>query len=217
MVEEVYMFNIVLAIVFGLVGIALGVGYNFLVIKHYPETGRKGAYVLTVFLFLICALVLFCVVSVRPNIHKAIAENMANMEQYINETHASNGLVKNGLDLKKIGTDSWQIQRELKSLLPTAQQVGLPKLVYDIVVDNALKELGKKLSTVNIAANEPNSFANEDNVLTVASLTNGIQKRAISLVNIIFLVIAAIFAVLLIIYIIKSLLTAQKAQKSKET
>jgi large-conductance mechanosensitive channel len=211
------MINVALAIVFGVVGIALGVGYNFLVIKHYPDQRRKGAYVLTVFLFLICALVLFCVVSVRPNINKAIAENMTKMEQYINETHASNGLVKNGLDLKKIGSDSSQIQWEIKALLPTYQQIGLPKIVYDIVVDNALGELGKKLRGVNISTDEPIAFADENNVLTVASLTNGIQQRAIKLVNIIFLVIASIFAVLLIIYIIKSLLTARKARKTVKT
>jgi uncharacterized membrane protein YqjE len=217
MITEAYMFNIALAVVFGVVGIGLGVGYSLLVIKHYPEQNRKGAYVRTVFLFLVCALVLFCVVSLRPNINNAIAQNVAEMEQYINETHASNGFVRNGLDLNKIGGDGSQTQKavaEIKAILPNAQEIGLPRLVYDLVVDRALAELLKKLTGVNVSAG---SFADAQNVLTVASFTNGMQTRAISLVNIIFLVIAAIFAIILIIYIIRSLLTAQKTRKSKVT
>jgi Ca2+/Na+ antiporter len=217
---EVSMPFIVLAIVFGVVGIGLGVVYNILVIKRYPDKDRKGAYVRTVFLFLVCALVLFCVVSLRPDINKAIAHNMTEMEQYINETHSSNGFVQKGLDLKKIGGDAsqtYQTINELKSLLPTAQQLGIPKLVYNIAVDNALAKLLKNISVVDASAKAVNHFADENNVLTVASLTKKKKKRAISLVNIIFLVIAVIFAVLLIIYIIKSLLTAQKAPKNKAT
>jgi hypothetical protein len=214
------MINIALAIVFGVVGIALGVVYNILVIKHYPDKDRTGAYVRTVFLFFVCALVLFCVASIRPNVNKAIAEGMTEMEQYMNETHSSNGFVQKGLDLKKIGGDAsqtYQAINELKSLLPTAQQIGIPKLVYNIAVDKALAKLLKNISVVDASAKAVNSFADEDNVLTVASLTNGIQKRAITLANIIFLVIAAIFAVILIIYIIKSLLASQKARKNKAT
>jgi hypothetical protein len=211
---------IVLALLFGVVGIGLGVVYNILVIKHYPEKDRTGAYVRTVFLFFICAMVLFCVVSVRPIINTAITQNVTEIKQHINETHASNGFVRNGLDLNKISGDVSQAQKavvELKSILPTAQQIGLPRFVYDIVVDNALSGLVKNLSVVSTSAKAARSFADENNVLTVASITDGMQKRAISLVNIIFLVIAAIFAVILIICIIRSLLTAQKARKSVKT
>jgi large-conductance mechanosensitive channel len=214
------MFNIVLAIVFGVVGIGLGVGYNLLVIKHYPDQGRKGSYVLAVFLFLICAMVLFCVVSLRPGINKTIAQSVTEMEQYINETHSSNGFVRRGLDLKVIGGDASQTYKavsEIKPLLPTAQQIGLPNLVYNIAVDKALTGMLKNLTGVNVSEKGAGDFANEDNVITVASLTGGIQKKAINLVNMIFLVIAAIFAVLFIIYIIKSLLTMRKARKSKAT
>ncbi|MDR0320263.1 MAG: hypothetical protein LBI28_02040 [Treponema sp.] len=205
------MFNVVLAIVFGVVGIGLGVLYNILVIKHYPEQERKGAYVRAVFLFLLCGMVLFCVVILRPNINKAIAKNISAMEQYINETHASNGFVKNGLDLNIIGGDGSQAQNaidELKLILPTAQQVGLPKIVYNMVVDNALAGLLKKLTGVE---KQVGYFTDENNMLTVASITGGMQKRVIYLVNIFFLVIAVIFAVLLVIYIINSLLYGRKS------
>jgi hypothetical protein len=210
--------NIVLAIVFGVAAVGLGILYNKLIIKDYPEKGRKTAYVLTVVVFVLCAGVFYCAVGVRPVINAAITENIAKMEQSIKETNASNGFVRNGFDLKKIGGDTAQAQRaaaEIKSILPTYQQVGLPKSFYDIVVDNVLKQLVKNMGVLDASAKVGRSLADENNVVTVASITASIQRSVITVVNIIFLIITVIFAVILIVYIIKSLLTVRKMKKSE--
>jgi hypothetical protein len=208
--------NIVLAIVFGVAAGGLGVLYNKLIIKDYPEKTRKTGYVLTVAVFVLCAAVFYCAICVRPVINTAVTENIANMEQSIKETHAANGFVRNGLDLKRISGDAAQrTTAEIKSILPTAQQIGIPPFLYDLAIDNVLKQIVKNAGAVDVSAKAVGVFADENNVVTVASITAGIQKTVITAINIIFLIITAIAVVLLAVYIIKSLLTVRKMKKSE--
>ena len=213
------MFNVVLAVVFLVLGIGLGIVYNRLVIRHYPDSNRKFAYVLTVIVFLVFSGVLYLVISVNSGINTTITKYTIQMEQYINDKHPNNEFVKNGLDLKKINDDISQINKtvtDLKSILPTHQELGVNQIVYNLIVDYAIKELQKRLTVINYSAKVISNFANKDNVLTVASVTNGLRTGAIKLVNIIALIIVAVFAVVFMIYIVYSLVTARKEKKRKD-
>ena len=212
------MFNAFLAVVFLILGIGLSIVYNRLVIRHYPDSNRKNAYVLTVIVFLVFSGVLYLLISVNSGIKTTITNYTIKMEQYVKDKHPDNGFVKNGLDLKSINDDISQISKtvtELKSILPTHQELGVNHFTYNLIVDYAIKELQKKLTIVSYSAKVVNSFADKDSVLTVTSLSNGLQAGAIKLINTVFLIIAAVFTVVFLIYIVYSLVTARNAKKRR--
>ena len=209
------MINIGLLVVFAVLGAGLGVGYNFLVIKNYPEKRRKANYVLTVIVFLIVTVALFCIVSVRSFVDTTVKVKSQDTEQYIKDNYANNGFVKNGLDLTGISDNLSRIDNmvvELKSLLPSHTELKIKKGLYDFIANFLTKELQKRLKAVDFS--KKNSFADDNNVLTVSSIINNLQRSIMKIVNIVLLVIASIFIIILLVHIIKSLIIAAKAKKA---
>jgi uncharacterized membrane protein YqjE len=200
-------------------GVGLAILFNKFAIKDYPEKGRKTKYAITIVVFLLIALALGGVLLAKSATNTAIQEKSTELEQYIKDSHPNNGLVKNGLDLTGINNDASRINnvvKELKSLLPTSTELGVPKQLYDIAADYAMKELQKKLIIFNFANKQLNSLADEDGLLTVSSVIKTLRTNIIKLVNIVFLIIAAILVVVFLIYIISSLVTAGKERKSRK-
>jgi hypothetical protein len=87
-----------------------------------------------------------------------------------------------------------------------------------MAADTGLKQLQKRVTVFDAASQKANIFADENNTLTVSSITNGIKEIAYKALNIASIVIIAIFALILLIYIIKTLVylgSIKKGQKSK--
>jgi len=211
------MINIPLLVVFAVVGIGLGVGYNFLVIKKYPDSRRKGGYVVTVIVFFFVTVVLFAVISVKLFVDKAVPAYSSSIVEDIQKKHSNVGFVKNGLDLTGINNDVSKLNSavaDIKKVLPSHTDLGLTKGLYDFGVDALLKQLQKKLATVDFSGKTANSFTDENNFLTVSSIIDGFQKRVMSIVNIILIVFASIFVLIFVIHIIKSLVIVSKERKS---
>ena len=110
------MFNGVLAIIFIILGISLGVAYNKFVIKDYPDYKRKFGYFITFVVFLVFALVLFGVISIKSGVNSTIKEYSAELEHYIKINFSDNEFVRNGLDLKEINNDLSQINNSVNEL-----------------------------------------------------------------------------------------------------
>ena len=210
------MFNGVLFIAAVGLGIGLGVVYNIFVIKNYPDHRRKGAYVSAVVFFLFFSLAIYVVMSARSYANSTITGYAARMEQYVKDNYPNNEFVRNGLDFKKINNDLTQINStvsELKTILPSNTELGVSKMLYDSVVDYAVKALQKRLAVVNYSAKAVTTFVDKDGFLTISSILYNLKTNAIKLINMIALVIMAIFGVIILIYIVSSLLTAGRERK----
>jgi hypothetical protein len=210
---------VVLAVIFALLGIGLGLIYNILVIKHYPDNKRKFSYVITVIIFLLFTLIFFGIAKGNSIAKSTVKEYSVKLEQLVKDKYPNNALVRNGIDLKGMNNDISKINdaiSNLRSLLPTAKDIGINKMIYDLAVDYGMKSLRDRLATVDHSVKKINQFADENGILTISSITNGLQISAIKVVNIVSLILVLIFMIPFIIYIVRSLATVSREKKSKE-
>jgi len=204
-----------------IIGVGLGVLFNKLVIKNFPENGRKMNYVKTVIIFLLITVVLVAVIFGKFIIDSSVKNYSNELEQYIIKNHSNLDFVRNGLDITAISKDSSKLNKttaDLNIILkPKADELGVPKLVYNAVLDYITKELQKKLVIITTAGKAVNPFINEKNFLTVSSLITGLQNIILNIVKTTVFVIVVICAILLGIYILVSLSTASKEKKRIES
>jgi len=213
------MFNGILAIIFTILGISIGIVYNKFVIKDYPDYKRKYGYFITIVIFLALSFVIYVIISVKSGINSTVNEYSVKLEQYVKSNYPENEFVKNGLDLKEINNDISKINNsvdDLKSILPSNRELGVNKIVYDLLSDYAIKELKKRLTVVNYSAKMINSFSDKNNVMTVSSVTNGLRKNVIKLVNTISLIIISIFILMVLIYVIFTLTIVRRENKFRK-
>ncbi|MDR0321897.1 MAG: hypothetical protein LBI28_10370 [Treponema sp.] len=214
------MFSVIWAVIFAILGIGLGLIYNILVIKHYPDNKRKPGYVITVIIFLLFTLIFFGIASANSGVKLIVKEKFSELEQSVKDKYPNNALVKSGIDLKGMNNDISKINdaiSSLKSLLPTHKELGINKMIYDLAVDSGMKNLGKKLTVTDSSAKKINQFTDENDILTISSITNGLQTSAIKVVNTTSLIIALLFMIPFVIYIVRTLATVKKEKKAKET
>ena len=212
------MFNGSLFIAFIIFGIGLGTVYNIFIIKEFPDYKRKVTYFMTIIVFLSLSLSLYAIISVKSYVNSIINNYSVKMEQYVITNFPENEFVKNGLDLHNINDDISKINTtvyEFRSILPTHNELGVNKIIYDLIVDYAMKELQKRLNVVNYSMNIIKTFTDGNNVLTVTSVSYGLRANAVKLVNIIALIISGIFIVAFIIFIVYTLVIVKRERKFK--
>jgi predicted PurR-regulated permease PerM len=71
--------------------VGLAILFNKIVIKDYPEKGRKAKYAATIVVFLLITLALGGVLFAKSVTNTAIKEYTNKLEQYIKDTHPDNG------------------------------------------------------------------------------------------------------------------------------
>jgi hypothetical protein len=210
-------------ILFGALVVVLGVGlailFNKLVIKNFPENRRKWSYVKTVIVFLLIAVVLFAVIYGKIIADSIVIKKSDELEQGIIKNYSNLDFVRNGLDVAGASKDISKLDKTRSDLniflKPEADKVGTPNFLYNIVVDNIMKQLQNIISKIN-ESKAVSSYLDERNFLTVSSLMNGIRTGILKIVKIIVLVIVFICVVLLGIYILVALSTASKEKKRVE-
>jgi hypothetical protein len=202
-----------------LLGIGFGIAYNKFMIKDYPDYKRKTGYFITVIVFLALALSIYSIISIKTYVNSIVKDYSIKLEQYLKDTYPENEFVKNGFDLNGLNNDISQINETvsgLKSILPTSKELGVDKIIYDLIIDYAVKELQKKLNVINYSAKMINIFTDKNNILTVSSMINGLRINAIKLINLISLIISAIFAIAFLVYIIYTLTVIMRERKFKK-
>jgi len=199
------------------VGVGLGILFNKLVIKDFPEVVRKMSYVKTIIVFLLIAVVIFAAIYGKSQIDSSVKKSSGELEQYIITNHSKLDFVKNGLDISALSKDISRLNRTVNDLniilKPKADELGIPSIVYNAAVNYMSGELQKKLVISDTDGKKANPFVNEKNVLTVSSLLNGLQTVILNIVKVIAFVIISICVILLAIYVIVSLSTASKEKK----
>jgi small-conductance mechanosensitive channel len=206
--------NVVLLIVFAVAGLGLGVLYNMLVIKNFPDNIRKGSYVKSVIVFFIVTLVFFGLVTARNIAYENVKKHSSELQRYVTENHSNLEFVRRGINMSGIGDPARvnQVVAEIRSVFPSHTDLGIPKLIYDMAADAVTSELQKRLVAANAAKN---FFTDENNVLSISSIVNGIQRIIMNIINVILLIIAIIVFILFAKFIISSLIAASKAKKAR--
>jgi hypothetical protein len=203
------------------VGVGLGILFNKLVIKDFPEVYRKTSYVKTVIVFLLIFAVLFSVIYGKFLIDSSVKSFSVQLEQDIKKNYSKLDFVRNGFNMTAVNNDITQLNKTVADLnvflKPMADEIGVPKLIYDMAIGAVTKELQKKLVVVNAAGKAANSFVDEKNFITVSSLINGLRTGILKIVSVIVIVLVVIFVTLLGIYILVSLSKASKERKRIES
>jgi Tfp pilus assembly protein PilO len=214
------MLFIILIVAFAALGVGLGILFNKLVIKDFPESGRKMSYIKTVVIFLLITVVLFALLYGNFLIGSTVRSKSIELEQDIKKNYSNLDFVKNGINMTAVNDDVSKLNNTVadlnKILKPIANKYNVPNLVYDMAIGSVTKELKKKLVVVNAAGKAANSFVDDKNFITVSSLINGVRAGILKVVNIIVIVLVVIFVILLGIYILVSLSKASKGKKRTE-
>ncbi|MDR0303013.1 MAG: hypothetical protein LBI04_11980 [Treponema sp.] len=208
---------ITLLALFIVLGAGLGVLFNILVIKNFPEAGRKGSYVKTVITFLFITVIVFAAVFGKFIADDLITSKTNELEKYVIDNYSNLGFVRSGIDVAAVNNDISKLNQtvaDLNTILwPKVSDWGLPRFLYDTGIGYVKKELQKKLAIVNTAGKAANSFVDENGRLTASSLISGLRGGILKIVKIIVFVIVTICAIILVVYIIKSLSRASKERK----
>jgi ABC-type multidrug transport system fused ATPase/permease subunit len=212
------MLLILLIVLFAAVGVGLGVLFNKLVIKNFPENRRKGSYVKTVIVFLLITVVLFAAVYGKFIADAAVNNKTGEIEQDIIKNYSNLNFVRNGLDIGAVSKDVSKLNNTIGDIVTAlnlktkANEFGVPSFLYDMAMNSVRKELQKIIVKVS-EDGKANSYLDEKNFLTVSSLMNGIRTGILKIIKITVFVIVAICVILLGIYILVSISTASKEKK----
>ena len=210
-------------ILFGAIADVLGVGlgllFNKLVIKNFPETGRKASYVKTVIVFLLIAVVIFAALYGKSIVDDSVKSFSGKVEQDIKKNYSNLDIVKNGIDLTAASKDSSKLNNTVNDLTRVLKpsDFGVPAFIWNTVLSNVKKELQKIIISFNKSGGASNPFVDERNYLTVSSLINGLQITILKVVKVTVIVIVSICVILLAIYILVSLSKASKEKKRAES
>jgi len=214
------MLFIILIVLFAALGVGLGILFNKLVIKDFPETGRKMNYVKTVIVFFLITVVVFAAIFGKFQVETSVKNSSNELEQYIIKNHSKLDFVRNGIDITALNKDISKLNATINDLdiilRPKASELGIPRIIYNIILNNLSKELQKRIVIANTAGKSANSFVDENNKLTVSSLLNGLQILIFKIVNTIVFIVVAILIILLAVYILVSLSKASKEKKRLE-
>ena len=206
-------------ILFGAIAVVLGVGlgilFNKLVIKNFPETSRKASYVKTVIVFLLIAVVIFAALYGKSIVDSSVKSFSGKIEQDIKKNYSNLDIVKNGIDITAASKDSSKLNSTVNDLTRVLKpsDFGVPAFIWNTVLSNVKKELQKIIISFNKSGGASNPFVDERNYLTVSSFIKGLQVTILNVVKITVIVIISICVILLAIYILTSLSKASKEKK----
>ncbi|MCL2805029.1 MAG: hypothetical protein FWD26_03720 [Treponema sp.] len=204
---------IVIVALFAVLGIGLGILFNKLVIKKFPENERKLGYVNTIIVFMITAAALAGIVQAKILGDAMLNDYSASIKQYINDNHSNIGFVRNGLDLSgnREAAVINSALTDIKAILPSYIDIGVSRGIYDFASNMVINQMQKSLLAMHPGNMKVvDSFKDENNFLTVTSILNGMKKSITNILNIVLLVIASIFIIIFVTYVIKSLVAAAK-------
>jgi hypothetical protein len=205
---------IVIGVLVVIADIGLGFGYNKLVIKDYPPRDKKAGSVGAFVVFILISVVIYGILVGRLIGISVTDDFTQKMEKQINDDPQA-GFIKKGVDFKDMEIDSSRAGAAvigIKQVLPKSSDFKVPRFLYDMIMDKVTGQMQSALKDPENSKKFVASFT-EDNVLTVASLTNGLRLKIIGIINTITLVLVSIFVVLLGIYIIASLRKAARQRR----
>jgi len=211
-----YLIGLVLVVA---LAVFLGIFFKNKVLNEYPQEDRKSQEVISMALFIIGAVIIYSAVFVGFNTNSAIKKYSIKLEEYVYKNHSDIEIVANGIDMAAVNNDIEKLNTavaELKTAFwPEAQNLGIPKFIFDMAAEYVTKQIQIRLKVVNTAGKAANIFADSDNMLTVKSILNGLRIGIMKAVNIIILIIVFIVILAAAIYILV-IISAVSADKKRQ-
>jgi len=192
------------------ISIILGILYNKFIIKYFTNNKRKILCIITLVIFILSSISLSIAVSIKKYISSTIVNYSNKIEKFVIENNSNNGFVVNGIDLKNLNNNIIQLSNsiyEIKTIIPTHEQLNLNKSIYDMIIGFPVNELMNQLNnifgnTVDFSIEKFSIFANNNNFITVSSILQYLNTLANKHVNNIFRWIFIILLVPAVIYIL---------------
>jgi len=193
---------ILLAAIVVVLGVGLGILFNKLVIKNFPENGRKANYVKTVVVFLLLFIVIFAAVYGKFIADDIVKTKSAELEQSIKKNYSNLVIVKNGIDVKAAVKDISKLNDPVNDLTRALKpsDFGVPNFIWNTVISKVRKELQKIIISFNGDGKKPSAFLDDRGFLTISSLMNGLRSIILTIIKITVIVIVAVCVILLVVY-----------------
>jgi len=186
------------------IGAVLGMAYNKLLLKNFSGGHKTVVCVLTLIIFIISAVSASVMVGIQSNVNSKIRVYSVKIEQYILNAYSDNEFVKNGIDITLINNGVLQVNNvisDLKTMIPSPEELNVNKKGYDIVVNYLTKELQNRIGAVDKQVAKGAVLVNKNGIITVSSILNLLTDMAVKQVNIISCEIIIVLMLPLIIYI----------------
>jgi len=195
----------------------LGVLFKNKILKNYPEEDRKSQEIISMVLFVVGAVIVYSAVFIGINTNSAIKKYSVVLEEYVYENHSDIEIVANGINMTDVSNNIEKLNTavaELKTAFwPEAQNLGIPKFVFDMAADYITRQIQLRLTAVNAAGKVGNIFADSENMLTVKSLLNGLRIGVMKVINVIILIVVCVVVLAVGIYILVTMSAISSAKK----
>jgi hypothetical protein len=195
--------------------VGLGLLFNKLVVKNYPEPGRKGGYTSTFIIFILMAGIIFTAAYIKIKVDTSVKAYAAEIERDIKKNYSNIDIVRNGIDVAAISKDVSKLNDTVNDLtrIVKPDELGIPDFVWEIALGYVKNELKKIIYSFNTVVKAANPFLDDRNFLTVSSLVNGIRAVILKIIKIVFIIIVSICALILLIYVLASISKASREKK----
>jgi len=197
------------------IGVVLGIAYNKLLANKFSGGGRTAFCVLTMIIFIVSAVSVWVIIGLRLYVNSQIRAYSAKTEQYVYGAYSDNDFVKRGINANLINDGVLQVNdiiSNLKTMIPSAQDLNVDKKVYDMLVGYLTKELQDRFNavgnTVGAHVAKGAVFADENGIITFSSILSFLTLMAVKQVNIVSVEIIVVLTIPLIIYIVVTVIIA---------
>jgi len=197
------------------IGTVSGILYNKLLANKFSGGGRTAFCALTLIIFIFSAVSAWTVIGVRSYVNSQILAYSVKTEQYVYDSYSDNDFIKRGINVNLINDGVLQVNdiiSNLKTVIPSAQDLNVDKKAYDLLTGYLTKELQDRFNavgnTVGARVAKGAAFADENGIITVSSIISFLTTMVVKQVNIVSLEIIAVLMLPLIIYIVVTVIIA---------
>jgi peroxiredoxin family protein len=157
------------------------------------------------------------IINLKISSKRFIDTNFNKLEQYIIETNNDNEFIQNGIDINNFNGQYTEAKNEIDEiyqLIPTAEELGVNKLLCDLAIDLAKKSLNSKIDNVDTAVGVIQNLADENGVITISSFVNRLKYYANTGINKIILISSVIIVLIFLIYLVFCLVSIKYGRET---
>jgi hypothetical protein len=198
-------------------GIFVGLVYNRVIIIKYPRHEQKIGNTITIVIFIILSLLIFLTINIKVSTKRFVDDSFNKLEKYIMETNKDNEIIQNGLDISSFDGEYGEINiriNEMKQLIPTADELGVNVVIYNLIMGLAKKNFNSKFKNVDSTVKFVQSMADEDKFIKISSFIKEIKNFANMGINKVVIILSIIIVLIFLIYLIYCLMSIKYGKET---